>query len=61
MTQFQFDAICKIVEVGAPALANELCGALQSLVKAYNTLSEENATLKAGKADSAEVPAENVG
>jgi hypothetical protein len=57
MTQFQFDAICKIIEVGAPALANDLCGALQGLVQSYNAALEENAKLKAEKdttADKAE-------
>jgi hypothetical protein len=49
MTQFQFDAICKIIEVGAPALANDLCGALQGLVQSYNAALEENAKLKAEK------------
>lgn len=47
MTQFQFDAICKIIEVGAPALANELCGALQGLVQTCNAALDENAKLKA--------------
>ncbi len=36
MDQTQFDLICKIIQNGAPALANELCGALQNLVAGYN-------------------------
>jgi hypothetical protein len=61
MTQFQFDAICKIIEAGAPALANELCGALQGLVQTCNAALDENAKLKADKdseKDSAEPKAE---
>jgi len=46
MTQFQFDLICKVIEGGAPALANELCGALDSLVQSYNEIVKENADLK---------------
>lgn len=40
MTQFQFDMICKIIESGAPALANELCNSLNDLVVDYNKLNE---------------------
>ena len=47
MTQFQFDLICKIIENGAPALANELCNAVSNLVQSYNKLAEENERLKA--------------
>lgn len=47
MTQFQFDLICKIIENGAPALANELCGAVNNLVQSYNAAVNENADLKA--------------
>ena len=57
MTQFQFDAICKIIEAGAPALANELCGALQGLVQTCNAALEENEKLKAEK-DSTESKAD---
>jgi hypothetical protein len=46
MTQFQFDVICKIIENGAPALANELCGALTALVQSYTEIVKENADLK---------------
>ena len=38
MTQFQFDMICKIIQNGAPALANELCNSLNDLVVDYNKL-----------------------
>ncbi len=41
MTQLQFEMICKIVENGAPALADELCGALDGLVKRHNFLQKE--------------------
>ena len=41
MTQFQFDVICKLIENGAPALANELCGALNDLVVDYNRMAEQ--------------------
>ena len=47
MTQFQFDLICKLVETGAPALANELITALQEMVKICNATAEENVQLKA--------------
>ena len=47
MTQFQFDVICKIIEIGAPALANELCGALDAFVQSYNEIAKENSDLKA--------------
>lgn len=46
MTQFQFDLICKIIENGAPVLANELCSALDSFVRDRNTLAAENEQLK---------------
>jgi hypothetical protein len=47
MTQFQFDLICKLIENGAPALANELITALQGMVQTCNATAEENAQLKA--------------
>jgi hypothetical protein len=47
MTQFQFDLICKLIENGAPALANELITALQEMVKICNATAEENTQLKA--------------
>ena len=47
MTQFQFDLICKIIESGAPALANELCAALNALIQDYNITIDENEQLKA--------------
>lgn len=46
MTQFQFDAIVKTVEVGAPALANELNNSLNDLVVERNNLADENEKLK---------------
>ena len=47
MTQFQFDLICKIICTGAPALAEELCGALETFVQNYEQLVAENMQLKA--------------
>ena len=47
MTQFQFDLICKIIEQGAPALAMELCTALDAMVQGYNAVVAENTELKA--------------
>jgi hypothetical protein len=47
MTQFQLDMICRIIEVGAPALAAELCSVLDSFVKDRNALAAENKQLKA--------------
>lgn len=38
MNQLQFEMICKILQNGAPALANELCDALNTLVVDYNRL-----------------------
>ena len=57
MTQFQFEVICKIIENGAPALANELCGTLHNLVQSYNEVITENEKLKA-QVNSLEAPAE---
>lgn len=47
MTQFQFDLICKIITNGAPALAGELCNALNTLVSGYDAIAKENEQLKA--------------
>lgn len=47
MTQFQFELICKIIENGAPVLANELCGALNAFIQEYTKVAEENKQLKA--------------
>ena len=41
MNQYQFDTIVKVIESGAPALANELCNALNDLVNDYNALRKE--------------------
>jgi hypothetical protein len=46
MTQFQFDLICKLIENGAPVLANELCSALNGLVQTCNNTIAENEQLK---------------
>ena len=47
MTQFQFDLIKKIIVQGAPALAEELCTALNNLVASYDALAAENEQFKA--------------
>lgn len=54
MTQFQFDLICKIIEQGAPVLADELRGALEAFVQSFNNLVAENEQLKT-KLDSAHI------
>ena len=41
MTQQQFEIICKIIENGAPALANELCNSLNDLVIDRNNLAKQ--------------------
>lgn len=40
MTQYQYDTIIRIVENGAPALAQELCSSLSQLVNERNELVE---------------------
>ena len=47
MTQFQFDVICKLIDVGAPALASELKTAILGLAKSFETAVAENEQLKA--------------
>ena len=47
MTQFEFDVICKVVENGAPALANQLINSLSNVINEYNSAVAENAALKA--------------
>ena len=47
MNQYQFETILKIIESGAPALANELCNSLNDLVNDRNALAQENEELKA--------------
>lgn len=46
MTQWQFSTISKLVESGAPALANELLNALNEFVNDYNKTIEENSKMK---------------
>ena len=46
MTQFQFEVICKTLDSAVPALAPELCSALNNLIVSYNKLVAENAQLK---------------
>lgn len=41
MTQFQYDAIMKVICSGAPALADELCQSLANLVQENNALKNE--------------------
>ena len=47
MTQFQYDVICKLIDAGAPALAEELKGAILGLVQSLNAVVAENEQLKA--------------
>ena len=46
MTQFQFDIIYKIIQNGAPALADELCDCLNNLVISYNAAVQELNAIK---------------
>ena len=46
MTQYQFETIIKIVNNGAPALAEELNNSLNDLVIDRNNLAKENEELK---------------
>ena len=52
MTQFQFDMICKVIQSGAPALANELCNSLNDLVVDYNKLTERIQSIQATDVES---------
>ena len=45
MDQFQLDVIAEIIKNGAPALANQLLGAIWSLVQENEKLNIENARL----------------
>lgn len=47
MTQFQFDSILKIIELGAPVLYQDLGNALNDLVVERNKFEQENRDLKA--------------
>ena len=47
MTQFQFEVICKLIDVGAPALAPELKNAILGLAKSLEAAVAENEQLKA--------------
>ena len=38
MTQFQFELIAKIVEIGAPVFYEELVGSIDKLIKERNAL-----------------------
>lgn len=49
MTQSQYDVLCKVIQNGAPALANELIGAVNELI---NQLGE---AVKAKEEESKEV------
>lgn len=40
MTQEMYDLICKVLQGGAPALANDLIAALNKLITDYQTLKE---------------------
>ena len=47
MNQWQFETILRIVETGAPVLAQELNTSLAQLVEERNQLAKENEDLKA--------------
>ena len=47
MTQANYDIICKVIQNGAPALANELIGAISNLITDANALLKERDELKA--------------
>lgn len=47
MDQIQYEIIKKVIQNGAPALANELCSALDNLVNGYNEAINEVEELKA--------------
>ena len=49
MTQFQFDMICKSLQSGVPALANELCDSLNELVVDRNQLAAKVEELEKAK------------
>lgn len=49
MTQEQYTIITKIITNGAPALAAELCGALNQLIQRGAELEAENIALKENK------------
>ena len=45
MTQFQYDAIIAVIKNGAPALANELIGSIDNVIRANAQLAKENKKL----------------
>ena len=45
MTQFQYDAIIAVIKNGAPALANELIGSIDNIIRANAQLTKENKKL----------------
>lgn len=49
MTQFQYDAIVKIICSGAPALADELCRCLADLINENSEIKKEIKELKEPK------------
>lgn len=51
MTQANYDIICKVIQNGAPALANELIGAISNLINDANALLTERDELKAKVAE----------
>lgn len=46
MTQLEFDMICKILQNGAPAVANDLIKAITDVITAANTAITERDELK---------------
>lgn len=58
MTQFEYELICKLIQSGAPALAEDLINGLANVINAANEAIRERDELKAEverlTADSAE-------
>lgn len=54
MNQLQYEIIRKIINTGAPVLAQELCGALENLVVAHNRMIDELKALKATESENQE-------
>ena len=51
MTQYQYDTIMKVISNGAPALANELCESIASVVRENIMLKDELSKLKDANVD----------
>ena len=58
MNQWQYDTIRKLINEGAPVLANDLCNALDSLINEVNYLSDKVAKLEKEKQPTEDTPSE---